>query len=388
GADFFAAARRKFKDASGLVKSTITAPALSAGAIWSVTKTPSRPAPEISPASLPRRTLPGLSIAAASLKSADCWIARTTAPPIRPPTPQTMMPSAIIVSGLPGSGTAPGKKLRSASTGSARTESLPSRKYPGGPVSSQGGSQQAEIAHRLGEFFEIPFGHRRQRKAPLAAALAHQRQRGLHGDRIGLDEYTADHRHQPELQLPAFFPPAVQAGFGERRGFSGRDVVDRRDHALAAQRHQRKDQRIFAGVNREALAAQADHIDRLVHRAGRFFDPGDVFDFGQARESFRLDLRAGAAGNVVDDDRNADRRSDFFVVLVNAFLGRAVVIGRNHQRAVGAGFLRLAGEPHRFVGGIGAGAGDHRHAPVDLLDHRADDFIVLLMAERRRLAGG
>jgi hypothetical protein len=83
-----------------------------------------------------------------------------------------------------------------------------------------------------------------------------------------------------------------------------------------------KNQRVFARVNRQAVAAQTDHVDRLVYRAGGFFDACDIFHFRQARQSLRLDFRSGPAGNVVDDDWNADLGCDFFVVLVDAFLGR------------------------------------------------------------------
>ena len=113
-----------------------------------------------------------------------------------------------------------------------------------------------------------------------------------------------------------------------------------------------------------------------------------LLDFGKTRQSFRLDFRAGASGDVVNDDRNADFRCDFFIMLIDAFLGRPIVVGRNHQSAVGAGFFRFAREPNRFIGGVGAGAGDHRHAFVDRFDDRADDLVMFLMTEGRRLASG
>ena len=75
-------------------------------------------------------------------------------------------------------------------------------------------------------------------------------------------------------------------------------------------------------------------------------------------------------------------------MLINAFLRGAIVIRRNHQGPVSAGLFRFAREPNRFFGGIGAGAGDDRNAFVDGFDHRANDFVVLLMAQRGRFAGG
>jgi hypothetical protein len=65
--DFFAAARKKPKDASGLVKSMMTALGLRTGLRSSVTGTARLPVAEISPASFfPDRALPRLSMAATS----------------------------------------------------------------------------------------------------------------------------------------------------------------------------------------------------------------------------------------------------------------------------------------------------------------------------------
>lgn len=48
--------------------------------------------------------------------------------------------------------------------------------------------QQTEIAHRHGEFFEVSFGHGRERQPQLGSALSHQGERGFYRDGIGFDE--------------------------------------------------------------------------------------------------------------------------------------------------------------------------------------------------------
>ena len=68
-------------------------------------------------------------------------------------------------------------------------------------------------------------------------------------------------------------------------------------------------------------------------------------------------------GNVVDDDRNPDRVVDRLVVLVQTFLGRLVVIGRDDQHGVGARLFGMTGQLDRLSGRIGAGTRNHRHAP-------------------------
>ena len=78
-----------------------------------------------------------------------------------------------------------------------------------------------------------------------------------------------------------------------------------------------------------------------------------------------------ARRDVVDDDRDADRVVHRLEVLVEPFLGRLVVVGRDDEKRVGARLLGVLGELDRLGRVVGAGAGDHRHAPLRLIDARS-----------------
>src|SRR5260221_11988109 len=54
---------------------------------------------------------------------------------------------------------------------------------------------------------------------------------------------------------------------------------------------------------------------------------------------------------------------------------------------MGAGFLPVARQLDRLGGRVGAGAGDHRHLALRHVEAELDDALVLLVAQRRRLAG-
>jgi hypothetical protein len=58
------------------------------------------------------------------------------------------------------------------------------------------------------------------------------------------------------------------------------------------------------------------------------------------------------------------------------------------QHRVGARALGVLREVDGFGSGVGAGAGDHRHALPGHLDAQLDDALVLVMAERGALARG
>ena len=94
-----------------------------------------------------------------------------------------------------------------------------------------------------------------------------------------------------------------------------------------------------------------------------------------------------ARRDVVDEDRQLGCVMQGLEVLVEPFLGRLVVIGRDDERAVGARLLGVAREVDRLRGRVGAGAGDDRDPPLRHLDAELDDALVLGMAQGRRFAG-
>ncbi len=69
---------------------------------------------------------------------------------------------------------------------------------------------------------------------------------------------------------------------------------------------------------------------------------------------------------------------------VEPFLGGLVVVGRDHQRGIGAGRFGVLGELDCLGGGIGAGARDDGHTPARGLDAELGHAHVFGVGERRR----
>ena len=135
-------------------------------------------------------------------------------------------------------------------------------------------------------------------------------------------------------------------------------------------------------AHRRALLRHPDHA------GGGILDAGDVLQFEQPLHGIDRHVDHRARRDVVDDDRNADRIVDRLEVLVEALLGRLVVVGRHHQHGIRACLFGMLSEFDRFLGGIRAGARDHGHPPFGLGDAPLDDLLMLVMAERRALTGG
>ena len=84
---------------------------------------------------------------------------------------------------------------------------------------------------------------------------------------------------------------------------------------------------------------------------------------------------------------NSDGVVDGLEVLVEAFLRRLVVIGRDDQNGVRAASLGVARKLDRLDSVVGARAGDHGNPAARFVDADVDGAVVLLVGERRALSG-
>ena len=75
-------------------------------------------------------------------------------------------------------------------------------------------------------------------------------------------------------------------------------------------------------------------------------------------------------------------------MLIEAFLGRLVVIRGDHQRAIGTGRFGELRQPNRFGRAVGAGSGDDLHPASRLLADDGDDPLVLVVGDGWAFPGG
>ena len=139
-------------------------------------------------------------------------------------------------------------------------------------------------------------------------------------------------------------------------------------------RHEAERGRVLAGELVEARAHGRALLRDAHHVGGRVLHAGDVLQLEQPLHGVDRHVDHRARRDVVDDDRNADGVVDRLEVLVKPFLRRLVVVGRDHQHGIGAGLFGVLRELDRLVGRVRAGAGDHRHPALRLLDAPFDDL--------------
>ncbi len=206
--------------------------------------------------------------------------------------------------------------------------------------------------------------------------------------RVGLDEQRIVERHEAVLHLQGRRVIALEAGILHLRAQARRDIGGDRNAAMAAMRHEAESRRVLAGELDEIRAHGVPLLADAGDVGGRILHADDVLQLVEPRHRIDRHVDHRAAGDVVDDDRDADRVVDRLEMGVHAVLGRLVVIGRDDQDRVGADPLGMLGEPDRLGGAVRAGAGDDRDPALDLVDRDLDDPLMFLMAQGRALARG
>jgi hypothetical protein len=121
--------------------------------------------------------------------------------------------------------------------------------------------------------------------------------------------------------------------------------------------------------------------------AGGVLDADDIGKFGQPLHCVDRHVDDATRRNIVDDDRNPDRVIDGLEVLVEPFLRRLVVIGRDHEDGVRAGLFSVERERDRFGRVVRAGARDDRNPPARFVDADVDRAAVFVVGQRRAFAG-
>ncbi|MNL15688.1 hypothetical protein D3C87_1366920 [compost metagenome] len=203
-------------------------------------------------------------------------------------------------------------------------------------------------------------------------------QRPFHGNRVGFDKQGFIERHQLFVDRAGRDGIALQRGIAHVGHVARRDVGGHRDIAFAAQQHQLDRGGVVAGYHQEVLADAVDDGFGTGHVAGGFLDADDVFHGRQADHGVGQHVARGAARHVIQDLRDVDGFGDGLEVLVQAFLGRLVVIRSHQQAGIGAGDLRIGGQLDGFTSRVRASPGDHRNAPCNLLHHVTNHFDVLV----------
>ncbi len=156
---------------------------------------------------------------------------------------------------------------------------------------------------------------------------------------------------------------------------------------MAAMRHEAERRGVLA---RELQEIGPHHLPLQAHPAhvgGGILDANDILHLEQSRHGLDRHVDHRARRDVVDDQWQGDRPGHRLEMRLHAGLRRLVVIGRHNEDRIGTRLFRVDGKVHRLHCRIRAGAGDHGHAALRLVDHDFDDALVFVMAQGRALAG-
>jgi len=167
----------------------------------------------------------------------------------------------------------------------------------------------------------------------------------------------------------------------------GRNVRRDRNAAMAAMGHEAERSDVLAGQLIEIFTERRTLLRHAGHVRGRVLHPGDVLKFVQTLHCIDRHVDHRSHGNVVDDDRNANRVVDRLVVLVKAFLCGFVVIGGYDKHRIGAGAFGVAGQFDRLGGRVGARARYDRDPAAGLVDTPFHNLVVFPVGQRWAFPG-
>ncbi len=144
--------------------------------------------------------------------------------------------------------------------------------------------------------------------------------------------------------------------------------------------------RIVARDEGKALSDIDAQLAHPVHGAGGVLDADDIGQLRQANNDFVAHVDDGAARHVVKQSRNLNMVVQGFEMLIQTFLRRLVVIGRDNENSIGADGLGVMRQLQHFGGVVRARAGDHLDPAGGFFDAALHQVAVFFHAQRRGLA--
>ena len=161
------------------------------------------------------------------------------------------------------------------------------------------------------------------------------------------------------------------------------------DDADPAQRLQRNDLVVVAGVQLESIPAELLDLGNLRDVAAGFLDADDIFHIlHQRSRCFRGNVRACAGRNIVHDDRRIRYRfRNLCVMTEQAALCGFVVIRCDQQQGIHAKIRRLAAHLNGALCAVGTSPCDDRNTSSDCIHAALDHVHVLRHIQCGRLAG-
>ena len=249
--------------------------------------------------------------------------------------------------------------------------------------------QQAEVAHGVGETFSVGWFDFGQWQTYTAAAEAHEFNSLLDWNWVDFAEERVDEVHSVELDLCRAGNITVEVFLNHVMGLLWCDVGEHRDDALAAEGKDRHNLVVVAGVDIDVAISDGEEVADLADVAAGFLNGNDVFNVASEPYSgFWLDVAAGAARNVVENDRDGDGFSDGLEMHLQTVLGGLVVVRGDEQNSVSAIGFSLLGEHDSGLGVVGTGTSDDRYAMVDMVDGVGDDLGMFFFRKGGRFASG
>ena len=229
-------------------------------------------------------------------------------------------------------------------------------------------------------------GHRHQRQAHLVRAEAQNRHRVFRAAQPRFEEDRAMQRHQLVCDLQCLGIVTCQRRVLHVRAQARGDVRGHRNTAHTALRVEAMGGRVLSRELAEVRPAGDPGPADARQIAGCILHTHDGGQLGQFAHGSGGHVDHGAAGNVVDHDREIAGLGQRRVMGDHSGLRRLVVIGRHHKTCIRTHGLGVLQEADRLDRVVGPGPGDDRHPACGGFHHGLDHLFMFLMGQGRAFA--
>jgi hypothetical protein len=161
-------------------------------------------------------------------------------------------------------------------------------------------------------------------------------EQGLHRNGVGFDAEEVVGGAQAFVQAQRRRALALAREVAQSAEGGGQHVGRHRDHAVGAGKHRPAGRRVIAAEHGEAAVAQAQQGVHALAVAACFLDRDDAGVAGQFGDGLRQHVAAGAAGHVVEHDRQGAVVGDRAVMGHQARLRGPDIRRRDDQRGIRA----------------------------------------------------
>ena len=171
--------------------------------------------------------------------------------------------------------------------------------------------------------------------------------------------------------------------------FAWKCISDDRYDTNSSQGNQREGNTIISRNNVKIGRFIFDDIIHLGDVTGSFLDSNNIFEVtGNAQRGFCFHIYTGTTGNIIEYNWELCSLCNCFIMLINTFLRRFIIIGNNRQNGIYSGKIVVLKRIHNGTRIISTNTEQDRYPTIYAFDDHFLDFLFFFFRQCRSFCCG